>query len=170
VASLVAGIAAATTMIAASAAWVGLGGKQFSGIEVQFLRDIDTLQKKLVQQQIEVGQVYAQLQSITTTSNRTPTEVQMAAIRGEIANVGKRISGLEGAIRDSPTKALAVPLLRQDFENLKTVNQKDLESVTKQIDRVYDQNKWFIGLMFSMALGLIGLAISNFMQARKKTE
>jgi hypothetical protein len=53
---------------------------------------------------------------------------------------------------------------------VKTNYQRDIESYNKQIDRIYDLNKWFIGLMFTMAIGLIGLAISNFMQAQKKPE
>jgi hypothetical protein len=71
---------------------------------------------------------------------------------------------------NSPEKALSVPLLRQDLENMKISYHSDGVEYTRQIDRVYDQNKWFIGLMFSMALGLIGLAISNFLQIKRRNE
>lgn len=35
------------------------------------------------------------------------------------------------------------------------------------VARVYDLTKWFVGLMFTMALGLIGLAVTNFLKAGK---
>ena len=85
-------------------------------------------------------------------------------------NISKRLDDLDAAIMNNPDKALSVPLLRRDLDTLKIEYQKDIDSSGKQIDRIYDQNKWFIGLMFSMAIGLIGLAISNFIQARKKSE
>jgi hypothetical protein len=65
----------------------------------------------------------------------------------------KRIDDLDAAILDSPTKALSIPLLRQELQGVKTNYQRDIESYNKQIDRIYDQNKSFIGLMFSMAIG-----------------
>lgn len=74
---------------------------------------------------------------------------------------------LDDAIGESPDKSLAVPLLRKDLDNLKDSYHRDLDSTQAEINRVYDQNKWFLGLMFTMALGLIGLAISNFLQLRK---
>jgi hypothetical protein len=67
-------------------------------------------------------------------------------------------------------EGIALPLLRQDLENLKTSYQRDIDSSKRETDRMYDQNKWFIGLMFSMAIGLIGLAISNFVQARRRPD
>lgn len=30
------------------------------------------------------------------------------------------------------------------------------------IDRMYDQNKWFIGLIFTIALSVLGMSASNF--------
>lgn len=82
----------------------------------------------------------------------------------------KRGCGRVVSLSLPPPSGLAVPLLRQDLENLKASQQRALEASTNEIDRVYDQNKWFIGLMFTMAIGLISLAISNFVQARRKPE
>ncbi len=94
----------------------------------------------------------------------------MAAVRADLTALDKRIQGIETAILDNPSKAISIPLLRQELETVKVDAQKEADSQTKQIDRIYDQNKWFIGLMFTMAIGLIGLAVSNFIQARKASE
>jgi len=94
----------------------------------------------------------------------------VAAVRADLTALDKRIQGIETAILDNPSKAISIPLLRQELETVKVDAQKEADSQTKQIDRIYDQNKWFIGLMFTMAIGLIGLAVSNFIQARKASE
>ncbi len=68
------------------------------------------------------------------------------------------IAKLNAAIQQSPDKALAVPLLRKDFDNMRDMYRHDLENTQSEISRVYDQNKWFIGLMFTMAIGIIGFS------------
>jgi hypothetical protein len=88
-------------------------------------------------------------------------------MRTDLNGLSKRLKTLEDAMIDTPSKVLSVPLLRQEVDNIKVNSQKDSEVQAKQIDRVYEQNKWFIGLMFTMAIGLIGLAVSNFITPRK---
>jgi len=103
-------------------------------------------------------------------SGGTNEPVEIAALREKIAEFSKREDAIEAAILENPSKALAVPMLRQEFDTLRANNLKDIDSLNRQIDRVYDQNKWFIGLMFTMAIGIIGLAISNFIKAKEKKE
>jgi len=54
------------------------------------------------------------------------------------------------------------------MENLRLSYKSDLIATKEEISRVYDLNKWFIGLMFTMTVGLLGLAISNFLRDKKK--
>ena len=106
---------------------------------------------------------------LAASTNGTPS-ADYAAIKTVLDDLSSRLAALEKSLLDNPEKALSVPLLRQDLENLKLSYRSDGAEYTRQIDRVYDQNKWFIGLMFSMALGLIGLAISNFLQIQKRKD
>jgi DNA repair exonuclease SbcCD ATPase subunit len=94
---------------------------------------------------------------------------QFETLNADIKNLDDRLKLFEDALGDS-SRALSVPLLRQDLQNLKNSYQKDIDTSAKQIDRIYDQNKWFIGLMLTMAIGLISLAVSSFLQARKKSD
>ena len=82
-------------------------------------------------------------------------------------NINERLNLLEAAILNNPTTALSMPLLRKDVDNLKTQYKENKDETARHLDRMYDQNKWFIGLMFTMAIGIVGLAISNFLQSRK---
>jgi len=75
---------------------------------------------------------------------------------------------IELAILDNPAKALELTLLTKDMENLQRNYEADLKSTREEIDRVFDQNKWFLGLMSTMAIGLISLAVGNFLAKPKE--
>jgi hypothetical protein len=65
-------------------------------------------------------------------------------------------------------KTLSVPLLRKDLDQINSELTENLAATSKDIDRIYDQTKWFLGLMGTMAIGILGLAISNFFQIRRE--
>jgi hypothetical protein len=93
---------------------------------------------------------------------------RLAATDKSIADVNDRLSKLEKVILEDPPKALEMPLLRNQLDALSHSYQSDIIAVRQEIAQVYDLNKWFIGLMFTMALGIIGLAVTNFIKVGKK--
>ena len=137
------------------------------GLDVQLLRDVGELQSELKETQESLAKISNAFNALSTPDTKTDALKQVAAIKENVGKLTGRIDAIDAAIVENPTKALSVPLLRQDLENLKGDYLTDRENATKEIDRIYDQNKWFIGLMFTMALGIIGLAVSNFIQLKK---
>lgn len=69
---------------------------------------------------------------------------------------------------NDPAKSLEMPLLRNELEHVKKGCQSDLVNLKEEVGRIYDLTKWFVGLMFTMALGIIGLAVTNFVKAGTK--
>ena len=57
-----------------------------------------------------------------------------------------------------------------DFDNLKVSYQSEMLELPQEVSRVYDLNKRFIGLMFTMAIGIIGYDVTNFMKTGKSEE
>ena len=82
----------------------------------------------------------------------THIPVEIARLR----ELERRLAHVEASTRAAPERWEPIALLRRDIGLLESA-----------YDRIYDQNKWFIGLMFTMALGLVGLAISNILQSRR---
>lgn len=165
IASLVAGIAAAVAATFAS-------GALFRNTEPERSQLYATERIKFLEQQVtllgvKVGGLHERLNALAKPDTATNIGTQIAALRSEVKTADSRMETLERGLLASPEKALSVPLLRNELENLTRTYRQDLDTTVKSIDRVYDQNKWFIGLMFTMAIGLIGLAISNFVQARR---
>jgi hypothetical protein len=132
--------------------------------------ELKTLEATLANHEKSITDIERRLQALANADPTTEAGVQVAALRSDVQSSAARIQTLEKGLLDSPEKALSVPLLRRDLENIKQAYKEDLETLVRSTDRVYDQNKWFIGLMFTMAIGLVGLAVSNFVQGRRKPE
>lgn len=71
-----------------------------------------------------------------------------------------RLSGLEAAILTTPEKAVAVPMLKQEVDSLQDRTRSDLDGIRSEISRLFALTQWFIGLMFTIALGMFGLSFN----------
>jgi hypothetical protein len=89
--------------------------------------------------------------------------------RSAIDSLSSRLKSLEDALMQDPGKALALPLLQNQIQNLKEAEVKDIADIRATIATIYDQNKWFIGLMFTLAIGMISMAVANFVPKKDKT-
>lgn len=105
--------------------------------------------------------------ALTNISPEGLLSAQVHDLSDNSTRLSNRLVKLETAILQDPAKALEMPLLRKDFDHLKGSYEADSVSIKNEVARIYDLNKWFIGLMFSMALGIIGLAITNFLKVKK---
>lgn len=83
-------------------------------------------------------------------------------MQAQITVISDKLSSLEDALTVNPVKALAVPILRKDLDNTEKSLNKQLDQTRHEIDRMYVQNRWFIGLMFTIALSVLSMATSSF--------
>lgn len=103
--------------------------------------------------------VSAQLAELTRVVQKLESDVKNVAT--DAAKLHFRLSVLEGEIRADPQEAIAMPLLRKDFENLRQQAASDVSALKAENSRVYDLMRWLIGLMALVSLGLIGTAVGN---------
>ena len=119
--------------------------------------------------QSEVAALRQELNTLTQTIASNPNaNPDTIALRADLQSIDGRLSVIEQAVLDNPAKALQLTLLSREMDNLKANYQSSLESTRQEIGRIYDLNKWFIGLMFTMAIGLLSLAVSNFIKKPEK--
>jgi len=95
---------------------------------------------------------------------------ELQQIRDDLDSVDSAVERIEEVILEDPAKALSLLLLDNEMENLQQKYEADLQAVRDEIGRVYGQNNWFISLMFTMAIGLLTLAVSNFLPRRGKDD
>ena len=127
--------------------------------------------------QSEVTAIRAELvelrQSLAAVSKPTPSasspagtdaiSLQIAQAQSAVQAVSARLEKLESAILASPAKALEIPLLQRDVENLRLTQANAIAAVKEGVDRLYDINKWLLG---AMAVSVITLALSNFLRPK----
>jgi hypothetical protein len=76
------------------------------------------------------------------------------------SKLNERLSALESALMTSPEKAVAVPMLKQEVDSLQDRTHSDLDAIRGEIGRLFTLTQWFIGLMFTIALGMFGLSFN----------
>jgi hypothetical protein len=95
-------------------------------------------------------------------------KIKFIQLNKRIADLDTSLKKLELIILDNPEKALSIPLLKQQVSNQQAQNEKDFKNLENEIARVYDINKWIIGLVFGMLVSIIILNISNLISKNKK--
>jgi DNA-binding ferritin-like protein len=133
----------------------------------------EALEKRLTNLEVKLSALDSKLESLSQaveTARKNPGSLSLASLDAEIRRVGTQVDAVTAALGVDVERTLSVPLLRKDIQQIQEQVDQRTATASKEIDRIYDQNKWFLGLMGTMALGLLGLAVSNFLQARKPTE
>jgi len=92
----------------------------------------------------------------------------VVAFRTYLKALDKRLLVIEQAVLDNPAKALELTLLSREIDNLKASHQFNFENTRREVERIYDFNKWFIGLVFTITIALASLAVSNFIRKPEK--
>ena len=134
------------------------------GLDIQLLRDIDRLKSALGGINKDLQEVSDKVAALSEPDEKTDISRQVGVLRSQLQEMQNNIKVINDAIIEDPAKALTVPMLRNDLAELEEELTDIRTAAAKDIDRIYDQNKWFIGLMLTMAVGFVGLAISNFVQ------
>jgi chromosome segregation ATPase len=100
---------------------------------------------------------------------KLPTNVELSHIDRQTINQVKsddqqlqtRMGKLEEALETTPEKALSTVMLRQRLDTLQDRTRGDIDNIHGEIGRLYTLTQWFIGLIFTIALGMLTLAIGN---------
>lgn len=174
--NIVAGMASSITVALTAAMIFGLvfdESKTLNNTELaQKISSIElekeNLRKEVSSLNSELLTLKSSLDAIAKIPDEHGWKSEASKISVSIDRLDARLEALESAITEDPAKALAVPILRKDLDNTEKSLKAELAQTKSEIDRMYDQNKWFIGLMFTIALSVLGMAASSFFN-RKDT-
>ena len=128
-------------------------------------KDVADLHAQIDQLDRDLMSVKNQLRALTNVPEDTKVAIQLKGIDDSLNDLKARHEKLENAISNNPAKAIEVPLLRKDLDNLKDSQQQNLLALKQGVDQVYDLNKWLLG---AMAISIVTLAISNFLRGKGK--
>jgi len=161
---LVAGAITALTLLITTTLWFRPDSSLL--LERYSIEQSKTLQDKYAVLDKKVDSLGGQLQALSNIPDQNKIAIQLKGMDVALNDLKTRHTKLEDAILTNPAKAIEVPLLRKDLDNLKDSQQQNLLALQQGVDRVYDLNKWLLG---AMAVSIITLAISNVLRGKKKT-
>ncbi|HTC48755.1 MAG TPA: hypothetical protein VK722_15625 [Candidatus Aquilonibacter sp.] len=137
----------------------------------EIMEEVQRSQEESKNARIQLDETLQRLSHLRGTGNTTTgTEQRLAAITQDLSNVKQQVDtlqrgvdGISAAISSSPEKAVALPLLTKDVDDLKVSSEHDIEAVRSEMIRSYDQTKWLIGFILA---ALIGTVINSAIQSR----
>jgi len=91
-------------------------------------------------------------------------------VKNDEGRLDARLSALEAALMTTPEKAIAVPMLKEQVDTLQDRTRSDLDNIRGEIARLFTLTQWFIGLMFTIALGVFGIAIGSLRRDSPRRE
>jgi hypothetical protein len=116
-----------------------------------------------------VSLLKAKMDAVEKFPEGTEWKSEFIKLETKIDSVSTKLAEFEKVITTDPLKALAVPMLRKDLDNVSNSLNAEIKQSKAEIDRIYDQNKWFIGLLFSIAISVLGMVITNYVNSKKDT-
>lgn len=99
-------------------------------------------------------------------SSSAVDRIALGALAHRQATADARMKRLEDVILPDPAKAIDLVLLHRDIDALRGTVSATGATAKQDIDRIYDLTKWIVGLLFTMSLGILGLAAANVFKAK----
>ena len=123
--------------------------------------DVDQLKEML-------AQLEETFDSLKTKIPESELAVKQSAIDAKLKGVTSKVSKLEDAILEDPSKALAVPLLQKDVRDL-AIRHKDAKAASRaEFDRLYAQQTWMLSGIGTVLLAVAGASITMFIKSLPK--
>lgn len=81
---------------------------------------------------------------------------RVEVVSGRVDSLNRRLESLEDAISNNAEVALTIPMVRRDVEELGRAHDAEVLALERQLDRIIEQNRWMIGILFTLCVGLLG--------------
>lgn len=123
---------------------------------------IADLQKSNTDLQSQLGKLLARGQAGAASVGLSASDRAMIGnVRRDEDKLQERLDRLETVLENTPEKALSAVMIKQQIDALQDRTRGDMESIHGEIGRLFTLTQWFIGLIFTIALGVFGLALTN---------
>ena len=67
-----------------------------------------------------------------------------------------------------PEQVVAIPLLKQEIQELGRTVNGHLQYTTREFERIYSIGQWFIGTLFALIIGLLVPLVANILGTKRR--
>ena len=127
------------------------------------------LQREIAEIRSTLSEVSETLSDAADLPDGTAVALKFDAVETRLRGVEERlriVDVIEAAVTESPERAMSIPMLRKDIDLLQEDVSGDVSGIRLEIARIYDLGKWFLGLVATMAVGVLGLAVGNLLKGK----
>jgi hypothetical protein len=114
--------------------------------------------------QATVSALQTQVAATPQVSRPGSVSIQLQSVNDRVNSVEASVALLEGAILQDPNHAVSLPILRNDVENQKELNNSRFLAAEQSIDRLYNI---VVSVTVVIGLAFLGLAATNLLGKRR---
>jgi uncharacterized protein involved in exopolysaccharide biosynthesis len=160
-------VGVAIALTATLISFLSFGVLSPSGSRIDDLRtQLEQVASQLATTGETVANLTSQVDAISRPADASALAARLDAAEGNLGDLESRVSRIEDAISNDPARALEVPLLRRDLDNLAGTVDSKLGSMQDSIDRIYDLSKWFLG---ALTVSILSLFLGTFLKGKAPT-
>ncbi|MFJ4155522.1 hypothetical protein ACIPZF_12105 [Pseudomonas sp. NPDC089752] len=151
-------VSAGITSLASFNEFIGIKDKSISEKVYQFTESTKEIYVKKTEYEAmreEIDSLRASFKNLQAQPSETQTMFRVESFEEKLKSLDNRLSILEGAISNSPEKALSVPMLRKDHDTLAKQVTDNAASSKSEYDRLWGILMLILGTATS-AVALIG--------------
>ena len=108
------------------------------------------------------------LREATTNSQLPRNGSGNAALAHNVSQLDTRMEQIENWIVLKPAQAVAIPLLKQEIQELSRTVSGHLQHTTREFERIYSIGQWFIGTLVALIIGLVVPLVANILGTRRR--
>jgi hypothetical protein len=84
-----------------------------------------------------------------------------------IDSLRQTLAGIEAALSDDAERALTIPMLRRDIEDVVEAHETESLAMERQLDRIIGQNRWMVSILFTLSVALLAAVFRGPMAQRQ---
>ena len=127
-------------------------------------------QAQAARQAQEILEVKNRLDAVINSSARldaSPSSAEVALLRKRLDAIEAEQKRMTDVLADTPEKAMAVPMMRRDIDDMKVNQAQAADTSKREIDRLYDLIK---STIFALAAGVFGLLGVQYFERRHRAK
>jgi hypothetical protein len=111
-----------------------------------------------------------EVEALSNLPSADPVNIALQKFEVRLDSLSDRIKTFERIVADDSTRVLELALIGRDVNDIEERMNTSQTVVRSELDRIYAQNNWFIGIMITTLLGMIGLVATNLGKQSRKSE
>lgn len=129
---------------------------------------------QIARQETAITSMKADLAATKRTLSQAGRAPDLAVLAGRIERLEATQRGIAATVLATPEKAIELPMLRRDLQEIKAASLESDAAMRREIDRIYDLNKWLFGgltlTLFAIGLGNVRRPGTKETQSKAPTE